>query len=326
MQSNNDLKVSIFMTTYNHASFIGQAIEGVMMQETDFSIKLFIGEDCSTDGTREICQHYKSRYPEKIELILREKNLGANANSPEIYEKCFSYGSYTAMCEGDDYWTDKTKLQKQIDFLEANPDFAICFHPVKAVYEDGVKDSYLSNLDQKEITTFEDLALGNYIHTPSCVFRNGLFGKFPDWVYQSPVGDWVLHLLNAQYGKIKFLKDTMAIYRIHDGGAWSTEKNISKYQKWIEVVESCRKHFAPRSAENFSRGETTSYIFLCFFCFDEGKYTDYRKYYYKCLKRIKYIGIRNLLTLTIRYFLSYMPFVAAYYYKARENTRSAGQV
>lgn len=323
MPSNGSLKVSIFMTTYNHSRFIGQAIEGVVTQETDFPIKLFVGEDCSTDETREICQRYKNQYPDKIELILREKNLGANANSPEIYEKCFSYGRYTAMCEGDDYWTDPLKLQKQIDFLEANSDFAVCFHRVKVVNEDGVKDSYLSNLDQREVTTFEDLAVSNYIHTPSCVFRNGLFGKFPEWVYQSHVGDWVLHLLNTQYGKIKFLEDTMAVYRIHKGGVWSTEEVIHKYQKWIEVVETCRNHFAPRGKESFARAYVASCLYLCFVCFNEGKYTEFRKYYFKCLEEIKYVGSRSLFALTVRYILSFMPF-AANYYKVRENVKSAG--
>ncbi|HEX9927582.1 MAG TPA: glycosyltransferase, partial [Pyrinomonadaceae bacterium] len=137
MQSRNKPKVAVFMVAYNHARYIAQAIEGVLMQETDFPFKLFIGEDCSTDETRNICLSFKEKYPNKINLILNEKNLGGAPNALNVYKVCFEYGDYVAMCEGDDYWTDSRKLQRQIDFLEANPDFSVCFHPVKIIYEES---------------------------------------------------------------------------------------------------------------------------------------------------------------------------------------------
>ena len=130
-----DVKVSVHMITYNHERFIAQAIEGVLMQQTDFAVELVIGEDCSTDGTRAIVRRYGERYPERIRLLLQERNLGARANALATLNAC--RGQYIALCEGDDYWTDPTKLQKQVDFLESHPECSLCFHRVLVVYEDG---------------------------------------------------------------------------------------------------------------------------------------------------------------------------------------------
>lgn len=313
MPSKSKPKVAVFMVTYNHAPFIQQAIEGVLMQQTDFPVKLFIGEDCSTDGTWEQCLHYKEKYPDRIELLLSEKNIGGVANAQRVYPACFAYGDYTAMCEGDDYWTDPHKLQKQIDFLEANPDFAICFHNTEIIYEDGSREPHLFNSSQSEVTTFEDLAGGNYIQTVSCVYRNGLFGDFPAWSSSLALGDWSLHLLNAQYGKIKFIDEVMAVYRVHGGGAWSMQDWKFRYRNSIVSGEICKKFFAPRGKEQFDKYLNVLYRALCFTYFHEGLYGEYRKLYPKCLKGSRHISYRELASLTIRYLLSCFPFLTASY-------------
>ena len=116
--------VSVFMITYNHEKFIAQAIEGVLMQKTNFPFELIIGEDCSTDRTREIVVDYAQRFPEIIKPILHEKNVGMKSNMNTCMQACS--GKYTAICEGDDYWIDSLKLQKQVGFLEAHSDFSMC--------------------------------------------------------------------------------------------------------------------------------------------------------------------------------------------------------
>lgn len=321
MKPNHILKVSIFMTTYNHAPFIGQAIEGVMMQETDFPIKLFIGEDCSTDETRKICQKYKNEYPDKIELILREKNLGANANSPEIYERCFSYGKYTAMCEGDDYWTDSLKLQKQIDFLETNPDFAICFHQVEMKHEDKNIKSSLININQREVTDFEDLAYRNYIHTSSCVFRNNLFGNFPDWFYRLNLADWTLNLLNAQFGKIKFLNETMSVYRIHKGGVWSLKSSRFEMDSLADAAEYLQGYFHPKGERGFKTVGSFLFSELCYTEFEEGNYNKARHYCKRAMKMWKYLPVRKKITILLRYLLCFSPAIAEFYKLTLKNLR-----
>ena len=121
--------ISVCMITYNHEAFISEAIEGVLMQKTSFPFELIISDDCSTDKTREICLKYKSKYPDIIRLLLPESNLGMTKNFIETIKS--ATGEYIAICEGDDYWTDQLKLQKQIDFMEVNTEYSVCFHRYK---------------------------------------------------------------------------------------------------------------------------------------------------------------------------------------------------
>src|SRR4028118_1050538 len=118
--------VNVWMASYNHEKYIAEAIEGVLMQRTDFDFDLVIGEDCSTDLTRQIVLSYKEKYPEKIRLVLPDKNLGMNQMFEATYSLCTA--PYVAWIDGDDYWTDPLKLQKQFDFLEKHREFVFCFH------------------------------------------------------------------------------------------------------------------------------------------------------------------------------------------------------
>ena len=127
--------VSVRMSTYNHEKFIAQAIEGVLMQKTNFLFELIIGEDCSTDRTREIVVDYANRYPEIIKPILHEKNVGSKLNGRACKAAC--RGKYIAICEGDDYWIDPLKLQKQVDFMESHPECSFCFTRCQRVNERG---------------------------------------------------------------------------------------------------------------------------------------------------------------------------------------------
>ncbi|WP_394775089.1 glycosyltransferase [Flavobacterium sp.] len=231
------------MITYNHESFIEETIESMMTQKTNFEYKLFIGEDFSKDNTREVCVRLKEKYPNKIDLFLNEKNLGANLNAKQIFKACFESGAkYIALCEGDDYWTDPLKLQKQVDFLEANPDYVICYHKVKVLQNGILKEDTITQ-EVAETTTIKDLAKGNYIHTCSVVFKNNLFEKFPEYFHKSPVGDYFLHMLNARYGKIKFLDEYMGVYRLHETSVWSSKTQIKREQIWREFLKNIRKNF-----------------------------------------------------------------------------------
>ena len=232
----NDLLVSVCMITYNQEKFIAEAIEGVLMQQTNFPIELVIGEDCSTDHTRDICLEYKAKYPDMIKLLLPENNLGMMRNFITTFEACT--GKYIALCEGDDYWTDPYKLQKQVDFLEANKDFSICFHPVKIKNEkeNKIVDDYITR-DVQEVTDIYELAEGNYIHTPSVVFRkNAEVETKIASLYNFRVGDYPLHMLNAQYGKIKKIPDIMAIYRA-GVGVWTSNDTPYCLSAGIDMVD-----------------------------------------------------------------------------------------
>ncbi len=168
------MMVSVLMLTYNHQEFIAQAIEGVLSQKTTFDIELIIANDYSTDNTDSIIKKIiekDNNAKEKIKYINNSKNIGMQPNFILAYNHC--KGKYIAECEGDDYWTDPYKLQKQVDFLESNPEYAITFHKVKIYNEIKQKfEEDTLNTFTNETTTLNDLLRGNYIRTVSTVFRN----------------------------------------------------------------------------------------------------------------------------------------------------------
>src|SRR5690554_2607359 len=142
MEGRSDkIMVSVVMPTYNHEKYIRQAIEGVLMQETDFLFELIIIEDCSVDDTKKIALEYAEKHPEIINVLGAEKNLGITDN----YFRAMGAitGKYIAICEGDDYWTDPLKLQKQVNFMETNPDCSLCFHPISHVFVNSGQKNFI---------------------------------------------------------------------------------------------------------------------------------------------------------------------------------------
>lgn len=235
------MKLSVLMITYNHDKYIAQALDSVLMQEVDFDYEIVVGEDCSTDTTRQILLEYQKKHPEKIRLLLPEANLGMTNNLVATFKSCT--GDYIALLEGDDYWMSPDKLQSQIDFLDTHPGCSVCFHNCEEFYEDGGRPSWdYCTKDQKEISTLEDLiAKCNFIPTCSAVFRNRLFTEFPDWYFTLGMGDWTLHILNAQHGDIGYINKVMGRHRHHGGGVWSLRnqaKNILDVIHAYEVIDA----------------------------------------------------------------------------------------
>ena len=230
------MKLSILMVTYNHEKFIARALNSVLMQEVNFEYEIILGEDCSVDNTRKIVLAFQNKYPDKIRLHLHDKNIGAYENFSACFKAC--KGDYIALLEGDDYWTSPYKLQKQVNFLDKNPDFAICFTRTEVFYEDRKKWSYHSpGNGQKEVSTIEDLLVENFMQTCSVMFRNGLIRDFPEWLSHLKLGDWPFHILNAQYGKIMYLPEIMSAYRIHAGSKWSSHSQVFRCRETIKMLE-----------------------------------------------------------------------------------------
>jgi glycosyltransferase involved in cell wall biosynthesis len=255
--SEQEYLLDIPMCVYNHGKYIAQAIEGVINQQTDFKYRLIIGEDCSTDNSREIIQKCVENYPSIIKVFFHDKNIGTVENSRILFRE--SKAKYVALCDGDDYWTDRDKLQKQIDFLEQNPDFAICFHNSRILNEDAPEEiSYSNAMDQVEITTFDDLARGEYIYTATCVFRNEHFKKFPE-KYYSFMNNYTLDLHNAQFGKIKYINEVMSVYRKHRGGIWSMVarertlmNQLPTYKFYLDYFGMKYRHYFIRHVKNIT--------------------------------------------------------------------------
>lgn len=223
-------KVSVCMITFNHEKYIREAIDGVLEQQTDFPIELILANDCSSDGTGAIIQNILETHPRagQIRYFEHEKNLGMMPNFIFAFEQC--QGKYIALCEGDDYWTDPLKLQKQVDFLEASPEYGICFHEVKIRDEPTglLKDDYITR-KVPETTDMRDLARGNFIHTPSVMLCNDF--NLPKWYYKCPIGDYPLYFIALKGRKIFKIEEVMSVYREHTSSIWSNKSmEFRKYE------------------------------------------------------------------------------------------------
>lgn len=225
------------MITYNHEIFIREAIEGVLMQKASFDYQLVIGEDYSTDSTWQICEEYAKRYPEKIKLLLRpEKNLGMMPNFIRTLEACKA--KYIALCEGDDYWTDPLKLQKQVGFLEKNEKYSICFHDVDVLYPNGTIHSHAASMGLSKVKYIKkDLLERWFIPTCSIVYRN-LMDKMPDWFSEVESGDLALCILLSDYGNAYLLKEKMGVYRKHDGGVSTHHSGIIFLKSHLSILNN----------------------------------------------------------------------------------------
>jgi len=211
--------VSVCCITYKHKPYIRDTIEGFLMQKTTFPIEIIIHDDASTDGTADIIREYEQKYPEIIKPIYQKENQWSKGIRPSpTYVWPKAHGKYIALCEGDDYWTDPYKLQKQVDFLEGNPEYSLCFHDAIVLWEDKSQPpKYFCSKDQKETSTIEDVIEKWFIPSASMVFRKDAIMPLPEWFANIYNGDWALQLLLADKGKIKYLNEVMSVYRKNMG-------------------------------------------------------------------------------------------------------------
>ncbi len=231
------MKLSVFLLAYNHERFIEQALRSVLMQRTSFDFELIIGEDASTDGTAAIVRRFQQQHPDKIRATIRAQNVGMHRNFIESYQACT--GEYVAFLDGDDYWTSPDKLQKQVDFLEAHPSYSMCFHNVyrRREEQDEMAGLGLDPLETRQTWELEDLIEEPTIPSCSIVTRNRLIDRFPDWLPEVAVVDWIFNLLNARYGSAGFLPEPMGVYRLHASGTWSPRDRLWHKDQVLKIYE-----------------------------------------------------------------------------------------
>ena len=231
-------KVTIVCITYNQEKFIKQALDSFVMQKTNFDFQVIISDDCSTDSTPNIIKEYEQKYPNIIKAFYQKENLGSFKNYKFALSQAKS--KYLIVNEGDDYFIDENKLQKQVDFLEGHPDYSICFHPVKIIFEDNKIRTHIfpKQGEIKNGLTFDKLLNANLIQTNSAMYRwkQNALEEMPDDILP---GDWYLHLIHAKDGKIYALNDVMSVYRRHSGGIWTdndvTQKNLHRKHSLKEI-------------------------------------------------------------------------------------------
>lgn len=236
------------MITYNHERFIAQALESVLSQHVNFGYEIVVGEDCSTDTTRRILMDFRRRNPDRIVPLLRERNLGALPNLKESLNVCG--GEYVALLEGDDYWTDPTKLQKQVDFLDRHPDFKICSSRAQLIDETGQGLSRVYPTIPAGSYTISDLFEANWIVTCTAVYKRDAMPSMPDWWLKLRMGDWPLHIMAAANGKIHLMNEITSVYRIHGGGIWSSLSSVDRLRATVEMLKSIDKYLGFRYTAN----------------------------------------------------------------------------
>ena len=225
--------LSVVVNTYQHVQYIQQCLDSILSQEVDFEYELIIGEDGSTDGTREICIKYAEQYTNKIRLFLRDRKYshyyGSNGNDIMFngsYSRIAARGDYVALCEGDDYWIDKKKVKKQINVFQNNRELAICFTEFATTAKR--KNIKKFRYDSYSIT---DLLKNNIPATLTVMYNRKYYPKIllPDPLMSLWFGDWSLWVLLSEKGKLHCIHEITAIYRIHNNGKTQRTSYKKKY-------------------------------------------------------------------------------------------------
>lgn len=278
-----DPKLSVILITYNHEKYIEKALDSVLSQVTDFPFEIVIGDDCSPDDTKNIIREYRDKYPDIIRIVHREKNTGRpTLNVYETTMKC--RGDYLAYLEGDDYWTDSDKLQKQMDFLNEHPEYIACTHSHKMIDDNGndITDPEILKISDmykwSGEFTMDDFEKSGFWpgHYASVVSKNIYKNKKHDYtiLYKSHdfVDDGQILLFLLMEGKIYRLDDEMSVWRYvkkAGGNSWtsrSMKRNIQKedilmsmkLMKWLEKEYSLRDYAKIKAKKDF---ETALYLY-----------------------------------------------------------------
>jgi glycosyltransferase involved in cell wall biosynthesis len=243
--------VSVCIQTYQHENFIRTCLDGVLQQQTNFPFEIIIGEDDSTDGTRAICQEYAARYPDLIRLFLRSEKDKIYVDGLKTGRFNFlsnikdARGRYIALLDGDDYWTDEKKLQKQVDWMEAEPAMSICAHSVYWRKENGKMyiPPHLELGTGNRLFSLDDLIAKYFLHMSSMMFRKKDVVDLPPWYMELQVIDYPLAIHLAQKGSIGFMNETMGVYNIHEGGMWSVLRPPHDVKRLWKLFTSLAIHY-----------------------------------------------------------------------------------
>lgn len=279
--------VSVYCMTYNHKDTIAQTIESILNQQTDFDFELIIHDDASNDGTSEIVRQYAEKFPDRIVPIIQKQNQFYNCNIAKTYLNPAAKGKYVAICEGDDFFTDTKKLQRQVDFLEQNDDCSLIFHSVSQIMPNGEK------------LVVRPLKKSGYVSADTIIARGGLFCPsvsimvksevmqfFPEFRSMADVYDYPLQILAATKGKVYYLDENMAAYRFAGEGSWTAQRENSADIEHLENERAWLSVF-----NEYSKGEYEEAIN---FHLAHLYFTQWRKTFDKNLKKETKILIKKL--------------------------------
>lgn len=223
---NQEIMVSVICTVFNHEKFVRDALDGFVMQRTDFPFEVLIHDDASTDRSADIIREYEQKYPDLIKPIYQVENqFSRGGHIMKRFLLPIACGKYIAVCEGDDYWTDPDKLQKQVDFLENNPDYSMCVCSTVWLDMRTMKEMNKCQTAEDRDVSLEEIILerkGRPFHYSGIVARAEVFKERPEWSFHFGVGDTPLAMYAALCGKIRMFADVGSVYRNHAQGAWTS--------------------------------------------------------------------------------------------------------
>lgn len=254
------VELTVLTMTYNHEEYIEDCLKSVLAQQTDFPVRHIVLDHCSSDATPSILSEYAKKHPSIQPVLLSRRKPAENVRG--LFLRCRT--KYAALCDGDDFFSDLRKLQKQVDFLETHENCALCFHPVCVLFEDGHQPFVFpsqTQLPRRSNAEFylADLTKGNFIQTNSVMYRWRFADGLPSW-FRSDIcpADWYWHMLHAEKGRIGFLPEVMGVYRRH-GNAMYAKSFVDPLAHWrihgmseLHALKAYNDHFENRYFRNFS--------------------------------------------------------------------------
>lgn len=245
------IMASIHCITYNHENYIADAIESFLMQKTDFPIEILIHDDASTDRTPEIIKQYESKYPDLIKPIYQTENQYSKGVKVGRFNRERAKGKYIAICEGDDYWTDPYKLQKQVDYMEKHTECSLCVHAGYRVSPEKIKmKPHIRPNRGNKIFTVEEVIEGyGGLFATNSILYPAVFGKNrPDFQENAPVGDYPLVIYLALQGTVYYIDEFMSAHRVGVKDSWSSmmslsiERRVAHYYKIMDMLDEINKY------------------------------------------------------------------------------------
>lgn len=248
--------VSVLMITYNHSRFLKRAIDSVLEQETSFSWELIIGDDFSSDGSNKILSEYGKLHPDKLRILSSNTRLGMNANFARTLAA--SRGKYVAILDGDDFWYSKTKLEKQVRFLETHEEYAICAGECVFVHTlpNGSEElTFPSSLFPQRDFASRDVLFRNPIASCTAVLRREVFNFLPQEFIDLGLGDWPAWYFACRGGKIHVLPELLGAYRRHAGNSWSGRDPRFRYAQHLKMFKLLKRHILDGEEKALRRGQ-----------------------------------------------------------------------
>lgn len=235
--------VSICCLSYNHEHYLADAIESFLSQQTDFSFEVLIHDDASTDRSAAIIKEYEEKYPHIIKAIYQTENQHSQGVLVDLLNQERARGKYLAYCEGDDYWTDPTKLQRQVDYMEAHPDCSMCVHAASTV--SALKKRVISDvrpgMGDKDLTIEEIIeGGGEFIATNSILLSKEKIEPLPEFYHRAVVGDYPLVIYGALQGVVHYMDRNMSAYRIGVSGSW-TQRELATVEKKVTHMQEINR-------------------------------------------------------------------------------------